>query len=157
MYLSCKGGGDVPGLDKVPVRQVLRLILGISRAGPVHQVQIDIVNTQILERGLNALLNLVVPGVIELGGKPDLFAGHARVANTSTNFGFVVVGQRCVNVAVTLQEGVLDSLADLIGLGLPSSQTDGGDLVTGVEGVCLPGKEEEGERVSDGSRERGRE
>ena len=82
----------------------------------------------------------MVPGVIELGGKPDLLAGHARVANTGTNFGFVTVGQRGVNVAVPLQQGVLDSLTDLIGLGLPSSQTDGGNLVTGVEGVCLPGR-----------------
>jgi hypothetical protein len=140
MYLFCKGGRYVPGLDKVPVRQMLRLIFGISRARPVHQVQIDIVNTQILERRLNALLNLVVPGVVKLGGEPDLFAGHARVANTSTNFGFVAVGQSCVNVAVTLQQGVLYSLTDLIGLGLPSSQTNSGDLVTGVEGVCLPGR-----------------
>jgi hypothetical protein len=57
-------------------------------------------------------------------------------------------------VAVTLQQGILDSLTDLIGFGLPSSQTDGGDLVTGVEGVCLS---VEGKRgwVSNGSRERG--
>lgn len=118
---------------------MLRLILGIGRAGPVHQVQIDIINTQILKRRLNALLNLVVPGVVKLSGKPDLFAGNAGVANTSTNFGFVAVSQGCVNVAVTLQQGVLDGLANLIGLGLPGSQTDGGDLVTGVEGVRLPG------------------
>lgn len=92
----------LPGLDKVPVRKVLGRILGISRAGPVHQVQIDIVNTQILKRGLNALLNLVVPGVIKLSSKPDLVAGHARITNTSTDFGFVAVGQGSVDVAVAL-------------------------------------------------------
>jgi hypothetical protein len=144
MYLCRKGGRYLPCLDKVPVRQMLRLILRISRARPVHQVQIDIINTQILKRRLNALLNLVVPSVVQLGGKPDLFTGHARVANTSTNLGFIAVGQSCVDVAVTLQQGILDSLADLIGLGLPSSQTDGGDLVTGVEGVCLPGEGKNG-------------
>lgn len=68
----------------------------------MHQVQIDIVNTQILERGGNALLNLVVPGVVELGGEPDLVAGHAGVANASTDLGFVAVGQGCVNVTVAL-------------------------------------------------------
>lgn len=41
-------------------------------------------------------------------------------------------------MAVTLQQGILDSDANLIRLGLPSSKTDGGDLVTGVEGVGLP-------------------
>jgi hypothetical protein len=45
-------------------------------------------------------------------------------------------------VAVALQQGVLDGLADFIGLGLPGSQADGGDLVTGVEGIGLSRKEE---------------
>jgi hypothetical protein len=114
----------------------------------VHQVEIDIVNAQILEGGLNALLNLVMPGIVQLSSEPDLVAGHARVTNTSTNFGFVAVGQGRVNVTIALQEGILDSLPDLIGLGLPSSQTDGGDLVTGVNGVSLPERGKRGEELA---------
>ena len=68
----------------------------------MHQVQIDIVNTQILERLVDALRNPLVPLVVELGGEPDLVAGHARVANTSTDLGFVAVGPGGVNVAVAL-------------------------------------------------------
>jgi hypothetical protein len=41
-------------------------------------------------------------------------------------------------VTVSGEEGVLHGLADLIGLGLPCAQTNGGDLVAGVEGVGLP-------------------
>jgi hypothetical protein len=50
----------------------------------------------------------------------------------------VAVGESSVDVAVALQQGVLDGLAHFIGLGLPGAQTDGGDLVAGVEGVGLP-------------------
>lgn len=41
-------------------------------------------------------------------------------------------------MTVSGEKGVLHGLADLIGLGLPCTQTDGGDLVAGVEGVSLP-------------------
>jgi hypothetical protein len=51
-------------------------------------------------------------------------------------------------VAVTGEKGVLHSLANLIGLGLPCSQTDGGDLGAGVKGVSLPIERERLERWS---------
>ena len=41
-------------------------------------------------------------------------------------------------MAVALQESILDGLAHFVGLGLPGSQTNGGDLGPGVQGVCLP-------------------
>jgi len=41
-------------------------------------------------------------------------------------------------VTVSSQESVLDGLADLIGLGLPGTKTNGRDLGAGVEGVSLP-------------------
>lgn len=68
----------------------------------MHQVQIDIVHAQILERRLNALLYLVVPGVVQLGGEPDLVAGHTGIADACANLGLVAVGQSRVNVAVAL-------------------------------------------------------
>lgn len=43
-----------------------------------------------------------------------------------------------VDVTVSLQESILDGLSDLVGLGLPGTETNGGDLGAGVEGVDLP-------------------
>jgi len=116
---------------------VLLQVIGVGRAGPVNQVKIDVVNTQVLEGGVNALLNTVVPGVVKLGSEPDLLAGDARVTNTSANLGLVSVGQGSVNVTVALQQGVLNSLADLVGLRLPGTKTDGGNLIAGVKSVGL--------------------
>lgn len=44
-----------------------------------------------------------------------------------------------VDVAVALQKSILDGLTDLVGLGLPGTETNGRDLVPGVQGVGLPG------------------
>lgn len=58
----------------------------------MHQVQVNVVSTKVLQRGGNALLHAVVPGVVELGGEPDLIAGHARVADTGANLGLIAIG-----------------------------------------------------------------
>jgi hypothetical protein len=96
----------------------------------VHQVQIDVVGLEILERRGNALLDALVPGVVKLGGDPDLFTGDARVLDTETDLVLVAVGKSSVNVAVASEESSLDGLANLVGLGLPGTETDGGDLST---------------------------
>lgn len=83
----------IPSFDVVPVGEVLRLVIGVGRAGPVHQVEVDIVGSQSLERGVNALLDTVVPGVVELGGDPDLAAGNTRVSDTLANLRLVAVGK----------------------------------------------------------------
>jgi hypothetical protein len=41
-------------------------------------------------------------------------------------------------MTVSSEKGVFDGLTDLIGLGLPCSQTDGGDFSAGIEGIGLP-------------------
>lgn len=128
----------LPGLDEVPVRQVLGLVVGVGRAGPVHQVQVDVVDAQVLEGGVDAVLDAVVPGVVQLGGNPDLLAGDAGVLDALANLGLVAVGEGGVDVPVALEQGVLDGLTDFVGLGLPGAQADGGDLVARVEGVGLP-------------------
>lgn len=128
----------LPGLNEVPVGQVLGQVLGVGRAGPVDQVQVDVVNTEVLQGGVNALLHAVVPGVVQLGGDPDLLTGNAGVLDTLADLVLVAVGEGSVDVAVALQQGDLDGLADLIGLGLPSTQANGGDLVAGVESIGLP-------------------
>ena len=104
----------------------------------MHQVEVHVVNPEVLQRRGNALLDAVVPGVVELGGDPDLVAGNTRVADAGTDFGLVAVGQSGVDVTVTLQQRILDRLPDLIGLGLPGAQADGGDFVTRVESVGFP-------------------
>lgn len=84
---------NIPGLDEVPVRKVLLQVVGVSRAGPVDQVKVDIVETKALERRVNSLRHTVVPGVVELSGNPDLLTGNARVTDTVTNLGLVAVSQ----------------------------------------------------------------
>ena len=128
----------LPGLDEVPVGQVLGLVFGVGRAGPVNQVQVDVVDIEVLQGGGNAVLHTVVPGVVQLGSDPDLVTGNAGVLDTLADLVLVTVGEGSVDVAVALQQGILDGLADFIGLGLPSTQANGGDLVAGVESVGLP-------------------
>ena len=133
----------------------------------MNKVEIDIVETKALERGVNSLRNTLVPGVVKLGGNPDLTARNTRLLDTLSNLGFVTIGKstatyigQCerfrkttkqlvagsnlrIDVTVALQESILDGLSDLVGLGLPGTKADGGDLVTGVEGVNLPMKRRE--------------
>lgn len=103
----------------------------------MHQVKINVIGAEVLERGFNSLRHNVVPGVVQLGGEPDLIAGHAGILDTGTDLGLVAISQSSVNVAVAGEKSVLHSLTDLVRLGLPCSQTDGGDLSAGVEGVGL--------------------
>lgn len=128
----------LPGLDEVPVGQVLGEVVGVGGAGPVDEVKVDVVGAEVLEGRLNALGHAGVPGVVQLGGEPDLVAGDARVLDTGTNLGLVAVGEGGIDVTVAGEKGIPHGHANLIGLGLPCAQTDGGDLVAGVEGVGLP-------------------
>lgn len=96
----------------------------------MHQVKVDVVGLERLEGGLNTLLNALVPGVIELGGDPDLLTGDTGVLNTKTDLVLVAVGKSSVNVTVASEESGLDGFADLVGLGLPCSKTDSGDFGT---------------------------
>lgn len=81
----------LPSLNEVPVGNVLLEIVGVGGAGPVDQVEVDVVQAEALERRVNALRNHVVPGVVQLGGNPDLTAGDARVSDSVTDLGLVAV------------------------------------------------------------------
>lgn len=129
----------LPGLDEVPIWQVLLQIGGISRAGPVHQVQINVVGAESLQRGIDALLDTLVPWVVELGGQPDVFAGHTRVLDALANLGLISICKSSIDVAVARLQSMLDCSANFAGGGLPGAETDGGDLVPSVEGEGLPG------------------
>lgn len=126
-----------PGVHKVPVRVMLLQILRIRAGRPVHEVQVDVVGAQVLERALEGLRSALVPGVVELGGEPDFLARHARRPDALADLLLVAIGKGSVNVAVASPEGGLDGLLDLTGLGLPCSEADGGDLGARVELVGL--------------------
>ena len=72
---------------------MLLQVVGVSAAGPVDKVEIDIVEAKVLQRGVNALSDTVVPGVVKLGGNPDLLGRDTRVLDTLSNLGFVAVGK----------------------------------------------------------------
>ena len=95
---------------------------------------------------------------MKLSGEEDFGARNARVPDTLANFGFVAIrpGTRWlsvrqegthviitdknlrINVAVAALDGMLHSCTDLIGTGLPSTQSNGGNLAASVEGESLP-------------------
>lgn len=120
----------LPGLDEVPVREVLLQVLRVGGRGPVDEVEVDVRNAERLERGGDAILHTVVPGVVQLGGDPDLLSGHTRLLDALTDLALVAVGKGGIDVAVAGLERSLDGLLDLVGLGLPGSEADGRDLVT---------------------------
>lgn len=122
-----------PGVDIVPVLIDL-LLARHRRGGPVDEVQVDIVSAEIGQAVGNGFADALVVGVVQLGGNPDLVARDARGLDALTDFLFVAVRGGRVDVAVAGAQSSLDSLGDLIGLGLPSSETNGRDLVARAEG-----------------------
>lgn len=125
-----------PRVDKVPVLVDL-LLARHHRRGPVNQVQVDIVGAELGQRVVERRGDALVVDVEELGGQPDLVARHARVLDARADLGLVAVGGRRVDVAVAGLEGGLDGGGDLVGLGLPGAEANGGDLVARVEGKGL--------------------
>lgn len=83
----------LPGLDEVPVGKVLRQVVGVGRAGPVHKVQVDVVGAKVLQGRCDSLGDAVVPGVVELGGDPDLATRDTGVLDTGTDLSLVAVGK----------------------------------------------------------------
>lgn len=105
----------------------------------MHQVQINIARSQTLQTRIDSLLHTLVPRVIELSGKPDILTRHSRVLDSKPDFSFIAIGKGSVDVTVPLTECDLDRLLDFVRLRLPCPETEGGDLVAGVEGEGFPG------------------
>ena len=82
----------------------------------MHEVKVDVVGLEVLERGGDALFDALVPWVVKLGGDPDLLTGDTRVLDTETNLSLVAVGESSVDVTVTSEESGLDGFANLVGL-----------------------------------------
>lgn len=112
---------------------MLHTIAGHGGAGPVHEPQIDVVGAQVLEAVVNGLGDALVVRVVQLGRQPDLVARHTGGLDAGADFLFVAVGGGGVDVTVAAAEGGLNGGLDLVGLGLPCSEADGGDLVACVE------------------------
>jgi hypothetical protein len=118
---------------------VLLEVIGVGGRRPVHKVKVDVVGLEVLERRGDALFDALVPGVVKLGGDPDLLTGDTGVFDTETNLSLIAVGEGSVDVTVTSEESSLDSFANLVGLGLPGTETDGGNLSTLlVISLCRP-------------------
>jgi hypothetical protein len=62
----------------------------------MHQIQVNIVHIQRLQRRVDAILDAVVPGIVELGCDPDLAAGDSGVFDALPNLMFVTIGKSSV-------------------------------------------------------------
>jgi hypothetical protein len=89
-----------PRVNVIPVWVDLLHVIWVRAARPVDQVQVNIVSAQVLERGVNALDDALVPWVVKLGREPDLAAGDAGGLDASADFGFVLVAESSVDVAL---------------------------------------------------------
>lgn len=82
----------------------LSALLLASKTGRVatyHQVQVDVVETQVLERSIDTLRDVLVPGIVQLRGHEDLLARHARGPDALADLGLVAVRICGVDVAVS--------------------------------------------------------
>lgn len=138
-----------------------------DRDGPVHENQVDVVGLEPLQGLVHGLGDVLVVHVVDLGGQEEGFSGDTGILDSVSDFGLVSVSlsaaRGCqhrlakgipadvrVNVLVAGQQGGLDGLSDLVGLGLPCAETDGGDFAPSVE---LEGESGKGSAVPDGGRE----
>lgn len=103
----------------------------------MHQVQINIVQTQVLQAGLKTLFHLGVVRAPQLGGDEQLLAldnpGVNGLLDALADLVLVAVAQRSVDVAVADLDGVGDGSGDFARTGLPGAQAQSWDLGAGVE------------------------
>jgi hypothetical protein len=62
----------------------------------VHQIQIDIVHLEILQRAGDALCDALVPWIVELGGDPNLLSRYTRGLDTVTDLLLIAIRERTV-------------------------------------------------------------
>ena len=118
-------------------RLVGRAMKSSGKGSTDHEIQVNVVNAQALQRGLDALFDALMPWVVQLGSDPDLLTWDAGVLDSLANLVLVAVRQCGVDVAVTFLESDLDGIANFVGLRLPGAETDGWNLRARVEGEGL--------------------
>ena len=91
-----------------------------------HQVEVNIVETEVLEGGLEGGEDVLgaVRVVPELGGDKELLAGNVGLANGVTDLLLVSVDPGGINVTVSRLNGDLDGVLDDVRLALPCAQTN---------------------------------
>lgn len=164
--LGLAGGEDglhlAPGLEVAVVADNVALAVGqlgetvvgavgVHKQGPVHEEQVNIVQTQALERLGQALLDAGRVGGPDLGDDKDVLALDAlgeRRLQTLADLVLVAIAVGAVDEAVAVGDGVLDGGGDLTGGGLPgacavSRSTDKeseceGDLPKPRAGISAP-------------------
>lgn len=102
----------------------------------MHKIQVDIISAQILQALLQSVRSARLVRIIQLGSEPDIRPSHARRLDARADFLLVLVGGGGVDVAIAMAEGGFNRGLDLVGLGLPCSQADGGDFGARVESMC---------------------
>ena len=133
-----KDGVNIPGLDKIPIRQMLFFVVGICGAGPVDKIQIHITAVQVLQTTCNTLFNTMVPRIIQLGGHPDVLPGYTTIFDAQSHFSFIAICKGGVDMSIATLQGDFDGVADFIRLRLPCSKTNGRNTSAGVELEGLP-------------------
>src|SRR5687767_1765728 len=136
-----------PSVHVVPVLQRLALIIRIETGGPVHQVQIHIVHSKVLQTFVYGLENSVMPIIIQLRGQPDLLTRNTGGPDSLPDLLLVSIGKGCVYMPVATPECPFHSHLNRARLGLPGSQPYGGHNCTRVERDSFPYR---GKTVSDG-------
>lgn len=103
---------------------------------PMHQKKVKVVRTQILERLVKTLFNILgcMLGIPELSRDEDVRPLHAAFADTFANFDFIAVDGGAVDMLVSAFECNFNSLLDLAWGGLPCSKPNGRNLGSRVEG-----------------------
>ena len=99
---------------------------------PMDQVQVDIVDAETSEAGVERLQRRLVAliGVPQLGGEKDVFAGDSRVRDATAHPFLVAVCGGGVDVPVArLVQGEPDGVFGLVVVRLPDSQAELGRMV----------------------------
>lgn len=122
------------GAVSVSIRRIAVDVSDLHR--PVHQVQIQIRDTQIVQRLVQRRLNILrrMLGIPQLAGQEDLLARHTRVLDSLADFRLVAIDSSAVDVTISLSQGGFNRALDFVWGSLPGAESDGGDLGAGVEG-----------------------
>lgn len=92
---------------------------------PMHQIQINILQPQLLQTQLEILLHARMIGAPELGSDEEILAldlaGRQCRLDALADFFFVLVAEGRVDVSVSDGDGMADCSFDLAGAGLPGS------------------------------------
>ena len=57
----------------------------------MDQIEVNVVDPQGSEGCINAFLNAVMPGIIELGGNPNLLSRNTRIPDSLADLRFISV------------------------------------------------------------------